>query len=319
MENNNNPNTASNEKISEEERVKEFYLNLSKFWNDIVDEQKLVTKQANLMGKKRITYCKGKELLQYYKDNFNYIQENINKLSEGKINLGKEANEQSFNTFFNVCVNFKLLIKVSKGEGDKAKYPKRLFLPRKDEDIHKFEEMKFYWINTQTETSKKSIIILGILIFVIFACCLFPVWPLKLKIAVLWILFTLLVSLLVFMILTLVIAYVGVIFGYDIIVMPNLIEPKMRWRDRLFNPFVAYYPREDDWMLKVVRVFMGLGTVSVIIVAIYYPALFRISYDYSIGLCKRLYSYTLDKLILAPERRKNELRKRQRDNLNFDF
>ena len=35
-----------------------------------------------------------------------------------------------------------------------------VFPPKRDEDIRTFEESKFYWINIQQETSKKSLIYL---------------------------------------------------------------------------------------------------------------------------------------------------------------
>lgn len=306
----------TSQKDTEKDILKQQFDGLNNFLNEIVENQKMNVKHANLMGQKRVNYVKGKELLQFFKDNFKAIKEKFETIND-KFNLGNEANENSMQIFYNILFSHKLLLKLNKFEGDKAKYPKQLLLPKKGENVINFEDSKFYWINTQSIPSKKGTFFLVILIFIILMACLFPVWPLKMKIGVLWVVFVFLVALLVILLLMLVISFLGIIVGYDIIFMPNLDEPKKKWFDRLFNPFVAYYKREDDWGVFMIRIFMAFVIILVSGVFVFKPSLFHIAYDYSFGACKRLYGYVLEKFILAPERRKNELRSRSKYNIDF--
>lgn len=268
---------------------------LSKFLSDIHEKGELTVKQAILMGQKRIYYIKGKDLVAYFKENFQTIANEIKTITN--INIGSSPNETALQTFFTIFFEKKMLLKLNRIQGDKAKYPKALYPPARGEDIKTFDESKFYWLNLQQEASKKSLVYLLVAITIVLLGCMFPVWPLKIKIGFFWTIFALLLALLILTILSLVVVIVGLIFGYEIYILPNLLEPKMKWKDRLLNPFVAYFPREDSFLVILCRIGMGLGIVVLIVIAYLNPAAINLACDIFSNGSKRIYNYVLDKII----------------------
>lgn len=267
---------------------------LSNLLRDFRDNRGLNVKQCILMGEKRINYVKGKELFQFFKENFNFINSSIQDILS--ISLGKIPNESSIQTFFEIFFEHKLLLKLTKMEGDKAKYPKRLFPPKKGE-INKFEEMQFYWINNDTNsTSKKSIFFLFLSIIVVVLGCMFPVWPLKAKLCFLYAIIGVLVFLLFVTVLSLVISFVGFIFGYDVVLFPNFIDFKMNWYDRLFNPLIAYFPREDSGWIKFARFNMALSIVIITGVFIYNPSFLIVCFNLTASIAKSGYIFVTEKV-----------------------
>ena len=73
---------------------------LSKFLSDIHEKGELTVKQANLMGQKRINYIKGKDLVAYFKENFQTIANEIKTITN--INIGSSPNETALQTFFTI-------------------------------------------------------------------------------------------------------------------------------------------------------------------------------------------------------------------------
>ena len=280
-----------------EEKEKEIYTSLSELLTNIIEKFRITTKYAILVGQKRIMYIKGKELTIAFKkeENFNYIRNEIEKIT--KINIGKEPNEKSLQNFFEVFFQKKMLLKLKRIEGDKAKYPKHLNPPKRGENITTFEENCFYWVNILSEQSKKGFIYLALIIIILLLACLFPIWPLKAKIGFLWFILGILVFLLIFTILCLVVAIIGVIFGYDIVVIPNLIEPKLSLYDRLFNPFVAYWPREDDWSMKLCRFFLGFSILTLTVLGIKFPWVFQTSWNFFNEYFWKLYNLVLENFV----------------------
>ena len=225
----------------------------------------------------------------------NFIKTEIEKIT--KINIGKEPNEKSLQNFFEIFLEKKMLLKLKRIEGDKAKYPKHLNPPKRGENITTFEENCFYWVNIISDQSKKSFIYLLLIILILFLACLFPIWPLKVKLGFLWSILALLVFLLIFTILCLVIAIIGLIFGYDIVIIPNLIEPKLSLYDRLFNPFVAYWPREDDWSMKLCRFFLGFSILTLTVLGIKFPWVFQTSWNFFNEYFWKLYNLVLENFV----------------------
>ena len=123
------------------------------------------------------------------------------------------------------------------------------------------------------------------------------IWPLKVKLGFLWTILALLVILLIFTILCLVVAIIGVIFGYDIVVIPNLVEPKLSLYDRFFNPFVAYWPREDDCSMKFIRVCLGLSIVVLIVLSVKFPWVFRFTWNFLHKHFWKLYNLIVDNFV----------------------
>lgn len=90
----------------------------------------------------------------------------------------------------------RMLVKVDKFEEDKKlKYPKRL---NGDKSLEVFEENKYYIVAIQRPQNKKSIVYLTIAIIVVLMVCLFPIWPLWLKLSIWWVLFIFLLAIVIY-------------------------------------------------------------------------------------------------------------------------
>ena len=73
-------------------------------------------------------------------------------------------------------------------EGKRLKYPKKLkVVPI--QDLNTWEENKFYVLRFERPYKTKAYVYLSIIISVILVVCLFPVWPLSVKLGIWWVLF----------------------------------------------------------------------------------------------------------------------------------
>jgi hypothetical protein len=298
---NNDMHTHTNKTNSNENTLLQKRIALSDFITSLYEKHSLITKQAIYMNQKRIMYTKGKDFVAFFKENYQMISQHIKDITS--TNLGAEPNDKSIQTFFTICLENKLIFKLCRMEGDKAKYPKRLVPPKRNEDIFQFDEKDFYWLNTiAKETSKKTIVLLFIAVLSVLLFCLFPVWPIKVKIGFLWTILGVLLILLALTLISLVVAIVGVIFGYDIMLLPNLLEPKVSLKDRFINPFIAYYPREDPLWMVMVRVNMGLAIVIVAVLAYFHPGFIVSTYELVTSGGGKLYKLLTDKLITPANR-----------------
>jgi translocation protein SEC62 len=89
----------------------------------------------------------------------------------------------------------RILLKADKFDEDvKKAYPKKV-KPMQIHEIQGFDEKKLYVVFIERPVLKSTYFYLSLVIFVILAACLFPVWPLWLKLFVWWALFILLCSL----------------------------------------------------------------------------------------------------------------------------
>ena len=264
--NNNNNNNSNKEEAEVLEKIEKF----SSFYTKYISNDQLIEKQATLFDSTRISYVKGKDLKQFFTDNFVEIQKEI--LSITKLNIGKESNKDSLQKFYEINHQNHILFPMKRIQGDKSKYPKKLLPLTKEEDQNfEFNEAGFYMLNIKKEKSNKPVIYLVLLIILILFIVLFPIWPLNVKLGVLYFLMACLMFLIVFLILTIIISLVGVLFGYDILIIPNIDEPKMGWKDRLFNPFVAINKREDPCWFVVIRIILLILLIALCILGIFFP------------------------------------------------
>ena len=253
---------------------------LSKFFDKYISNGDLIVKYATLFDFQRIQYIKGKDLKQFFADNFESIKKEILELMN--VDLGQEANQNSLQKFYQLNQQNNILHYLQKIPGDKAKYPKRL-LPLQKGDDTKFEfeftDTGFYLLHIKIEKSNKPLIYLTLLIALILFVVLFPIWPLSVKLGVLYFLMALMIFLIVVLVLSIVVSLVGLLFGYDIIVFPNLDDSRLSLKDRLINPFIAYNYREDDptWF-KIVRILILLFLIALCVIAYFYPRIPKASY-----------------------------------------
>jgi translocation protein SEC62 len=71
----------------------------------------------------------------------------------------------------------------------KIKYPKKMTYLKDKQQVQLFDETKFYWLTFERPHRKTTYFYLSITVFIVFAVCLFPIWPLSIKLGVWWVLF----------------------------------------------------------------------------------------------------------------------------------
>ena len=287
---NNNNNTEKTQKEIEFEK-------LSLLFEKNISNGKLITKSASLYGVQRVTYIKGKDLKQFFAENFEEIKKEILEIT--KTDIGKEASKDSLQKFYQINQQRNIFHYLKRIQGDKAKYPKKFLLLKKDDDInleYNFTETGFYSLNIKKENSKKPIIYLSLLIICILFVVLFPIWPLKVKLGVLYFLMSLIIFLIAFLILTILITIVGILFGYDIYIMPNIDDVKLSWKDRLFKDFILVEGREDPCYFKVVRVIIIISLIIMGVIAYIYPTMPKESYNMLKKMMTSLYGFARQKI-----------------------
>ena len=281
-----------------EKTLKEIeYEQLSLFFDNFISKGKLITKYASVYGLQRVTYIKVKDLKQFFTDNFTEIKEEIKKITN--TDIGKEPNKDSLQYFYSLNQKRNILHYLQRIPGDKAKYPKKLMPLKKGDDTSfefNFNESGFYYLNIKKEKSNKQIIYLILLVILILFIVLFPVWPLNMKIGVLYFLMSLIIFLIAFLVLTIVISIVGLLFGYEIIIMPNIDDSKKSWKDRLFNPFISIEGREDPCWIKIIRIFVIISFIIMGVIAYLYPEIPKESFNLIKRGIIKLYGYAKIKI-----------------------
>ena len=286
---NNNPPEKTQKEIEFE--------SLSSFFDKYISNGQLIVKYATLYDIKRVTYVKGKDVKKFFNDNFIEIQKEI--LSITNVNIGKEANKDSLQKFYEVNQQHNIMHYLQRIPGDKAKYPKKLLPLKKGDDVNLelfFTETGFYTLNIKIEKSNKPIFYLILLIIFILFIVLFPIWPLSVKLGVLYFLISCIIFLIAFLVLTIIIALVGILFGYDIYIMPNIDESKMSWKDRFFNPFIAIDSREDPCWFKIIRIILIISIIGICVIAYFYPTIPKECYNIFKNVMVSIYSYGKDKI-----------------------
>ena len=286
-----NTNNSQKEKEEKQKEIEKF----SVFYNKFISSGKLIQKQATFLDFTRISYVKGKDLKQFFEENFEEIQKEI--LSITKINIGKEPNEESLKKFYEINHQKEIIKGLKRFPGDKAKYPKRLLPITIEEDKKlEFSENSFYILDIKTEKTNKPIIYLALLIILILFIVLFPIWPLNVKLGVLYFLLACMIFLLVFLILIIVVGLIGILFGYDILILPNLDEPRMSWKDKLFNPFIIINKREDSCWFIITRIILIIFLILLGVCGYYFPRIPKACYNFMKDMLFSLFDYGKQKI-----------------------
>ena len=264
---------ATKNEIPKEKSPQEIeYEKLSLFFDKYISNNKLITKYASVSGLTRLPYVKGKDLKKFFTENFEDIQKEILEITN--IDLGKEPDSNSLQRFYEINQKHGIFHYLKRFQGDKAKYPKKLLALRKNEDINlelNYTESGFYSINIKTEKSKKSIILLILLVLLVLFVVLFPIWPLKVKLGILYLLLGITLFFLGIFVLAIIAAFLGMMIGYDIILMPNIDNNKVSLIQRLFKPFIKIDKREDPCWFKVVRIVMIISFSQMALIGYLYP------------------------------------------------
>ena len=292
------------------------YEKLSLFFDNCINNGKLITKSASISGMIRLPYVKGKDLKKFFTENFDEIKQEI--LSITNIDIGKENDINSLNKFYETNQKHNIFHYLKRYPGDKAKYPKKLMSLQKNDDINlelNFTENGFYSLNIKTEKSKKPLIYLTLLIFLILFVVLFPIMPLKIKFGVLYFLLGITLFLLGLFILVFIAAILGLLIGYDIIIMGNIDNYKLSWKDRIFKQFLYIKKREDPCWIKMIRIIMIISFTQMGIIAYFNPSVPREVFGSMKDYIIKGYQYLIKK-IEDYHYSKNELKVKGKYNLN---
>lgn len=257
----------------EYQKDEEIYRKLSKIIIKL-EEKGLLVKEA-AYGKRRCEYVRGDDLLKSFKDNLAFICQEIKNIT------GEDINPSSIDALQKVYEEFNsrsMMLKARKFKNDgKIKYPKRLEPYEHEEggccddvncsenesedepdepevpasEMRKFDEKMFYALDIHRSKGSVymwlAIVVVGVLMY-----CLFPVWPVEVKIAVWWICYILLNLMVGVIVIRLIVYGFMYVFGLDFWVFPNLFDEKLGVLDS-FKPFVSYIKRTESMITLVVR------------------------------------------------------------------
>lgn len=246
-----------------EEQKKEEFEELSRFFNKL--EGGLPVKSASY-GPGRTDYIRAKDFEKVIKEKAKYVCENVNKICDTRI---EPEDEEYVQFIFEEFHDRKMFLKALRFEEDsRLKYPKRLkpheetlqddgccgtdhgHSPSKKhghkankEDFNKFDDNAFYAVAISDPQAKtRTYFWLVFAVVGVLLACLFPVWPLELKLGVWWVSYILLMIMAFLIIVRLQFYLFFYIFGVDLWIFPNMFDDRVRnlftfllaERDRLF-------------------------------------------------------------------------------------
>ena len=270
---------------------------ISSFLDKYMSDGQLIVKYATLFDLQRISYIKGKDLKKFFNDNFTEIQKEMLEIT--KINIGKEPNKDSLQKFYSINQQYDILHYLKRIPGDKAKYPKKLLPLTKEDDANLdliFDETGFYIFNISVEKSNKPVVYLFLVIILVLFIVLFPIWPLNVKLGVLYFLLGCCIFLIAFLTLSIIISILGFPFGYNIYILPNLDETKMSWKDRLINPFIIVETRKDPCWLIIIRIIFIISLIGLCAIGYFFPKIPKECYNMIKNLMITIFSYGKKKI-----------------------
>ena len=229
----------------------------------LCEKERLTVKNGVFCYKRKIRYCYGKDFMESFRRSYNEVCKMVKERSG--VDLGKDGDDKAVQMFFRMCVERKVMLKVTKKEGDGMKYPYMLFPPvvSNDDDVYKFEEKEYYWLNVVDKRNmfNEMWVMMLLVVLIVVVGCLVQICSIKVKIFVIWMLIGFVFVLFVITFCSLFIAFIGFVCGYDVVLLPNLMEMNMSVKERVCNPFIACYPRKDSFGMVVVRMSIIIGIV----------------------------------------------------------
>lgn len=239
-----NEGTKHEEEDTKEDQ--EEYTKLSKLFIQLEDNMDI--RNASY-GKSRSDYVRGKKFEEAVKARLDYVCETINKICKTDLD---PKNIYVVQLIFDVFHDRSMLMKAQRFKEDgKVKFPKRLkpleeteadaccSKPHKnqghkhnskeeEEDFDILDPKGFYIIDVEdTSAQKRTYFWLIMAIVIVLLACLFPVWPLELKLGIWWVSYILLVVMVGLIIIRLIFYMFFYIFGVDLWLFPNMFDDKV--------------------------------------------------------------------------------------------
>ena len=223
----------------------------------------LKTKQASEVGKKKVTYFRGKDCT-WFADNKDLLKRKCGKaLAEY---LGdKEKEIEGPKEFEKLIValtvrGFIYPTKYSplqgKEETKPKKWPDRLTAVPPTQGSSPWDETYHYVLAYEGDKTMQHVM-LGAVIFAFLLACMFPAWPMWAKLGV-WYAATALLCLMLFIVvLRMVVFVIFWVVGFDFWIFPNFFDEYAGILDS-FLPFYTFERRLDDLQALAVRLIVGI-------------------------------------------------------------
>lgn len=181
----------------------------------------------------------------------------------------------------------------------KLKYPKRLiplYEYLADNNNQDEEKPRRFYYFTNERKEKKSYFWLGAAIIGVLAYCLFPLWPLEVKLGIWWVSWILSVVMIGLLLLRLLIFLIFYTFGYSIWIFPNLTDDKLGVIES-FKPFLSKEKRNDPLYKILIRIAIASSIVYAAYEVYMNPNLIQDGIDHLFEIYSDVLSYGNDKII----------------------
>ena len=307
----------SNKDLEKIKENKEKWSELSKVIN-FLESKGLEIKECVYI-KSRAEFVRGKLFEQKIKENIEEVCKKVNEIM--KTQISPEKPDKAIQEIYKQFKSVGLISKACREDGDKKKNVKKL-LPyeqlvllnkcncgknheelenpdhQKKLDVDllmRFDPTFFYILNIERGKSKiyfyLFLIILGILLY-----ALMPVWPYKMKVAVWWISYVLLLIMLGIYAIRLAVYIFCYTFGYDVWIFPDLDAPKLGFFES-FKRVITAEKRKDKWYFIIIRIVLAIISGYIAFSVYKNPKLIDDSYQFVADAIRDLYHYGEDRFV----------------------
>lgn len=177
------------------------------------------------------------------------------------------------------------------------KFPKKLFpIKTTQDDSILNSTRKRFFIFTKERLETKSYFWLILIVICILAYCLFPLWPLEVKLGIWWVSWILLVIMIGIISIRLVIYILFYIFGRDFWLFPNLFDDKLGFFDS-FKPVYLNTKRNETYFTILIRLIIFVFVVYIGVSLYFNPELIQEGVDHLIEIYSDVLNFGNDKII----------------------
>ena len=302
------------EKIKEN---KEKWIELSKVIK-FLESKGLEIKEC-IYVKSRAEYVRGKLFEQKLKENIEEVCKKVNEIM--KTQISPEKPDKAIQEIYKQFKTVGLISKACREDGDKKKNVKKL-LPYeqlailnkcncgKNHDelenldhqkkldldlLMKFEPTYFYILNLNRGKSK-IYFYLFLIIFGILLYALMPVWPYKMKVAVWWISYVLLIVMLSVYAIRLIVYIFFYTFGYNVWIFPDMDDPKLGFFES-FKRVISTEKRNDKWYFIIIRIILAIISGYIGFCVYKNPKLIDDTQKFVVDTIRDLYHYGEDRFV----------------------
>lgn len=289
----------------------EIYKKLSKVFKTL-ESKGLIVKNAGV-GSVRSDYVRGDDLIKSFKENIDYLVKEVNSILNVNI---KAEDPNAPQLVYNMFNQRNMMKKAGRYPDDpKMKYPKRLIPFQEegkccsghheghehknskvaDEEKAKLEEKMFYLVNIE-EDKKKTFFWLSVAIFAVIMVCLFPVWPIEVKIGIYYVSYFFLVGMLTLLFARLTIFIFFYTFGVDFWLFPNLLDDKLGVIDS-FKPLYSVAKRTETALTVLFRISVTLFVCYLAYIVYDNPSIMYDFRDHIVDIYVDTFDYGKDKVI----------------------